>query len=123
MPFMFLTGAFLPVTRRRPLLSPAEGCTAFGSGFFSFSRRDSTLQEFAIQVRIPRAGSTQRINAKYPTANKTIKSHSDMLFLQFDSLNIEWWFPGDTTHVPPRAPTDARCRRQRISSGNFERIT
>ena len=38
------------------------------ASFFSL-RRDSTLQEFAIQVGTPKRGNTQRRRMKYPASN------------------------------------------------------
>jgi hypothetical protein len=46
-------------------------------------RRDSTLQELAIQVEMPNLGSTQRIKMKYPARKVTIQNHSGMRLIPF----------------------------------------
>jgi hypothetical protein len=51
-------------------------------------RRDSTSQEFAIQVGTPRRGSTQRINAMYTARNAMNHSQSSMYFVSF--LSRQW---------------------------------
>jgi hypothetical protein len=43
-----------------------------------FLRRDSTSQEFAIQVGTPRRGSTQRINTMYAAGNAMNHNQSGM---------------------------------------------
>lgn len=46
-----------------------------------FFRRDSTSQEFAIHVGIPRRGSTQRINTMYIAKNATNHNQSSIKFI------------------------------------------
>jgi hypothetical protein len=46
-------------------------------------RRDSTSQEFAIQVGMPRRGSTQRINTMYAARNAINHNQSGIDFVSF----------------------------------------
>jgi hypothetical protein len=52
-------------------------CSLF---LMSLLRRDSTSQEFAIQVGTPRRGSTQRINTIYAARNPMNHNQSSMSF-------------------------------------------
>src|SRR6266508_6140009 len=46
-------------------------------------RRDSTSQEFAIQVGMPRRGNTQRINTMYTARNAMNHNQSGIDFVSF----------------------------------------
>jgi hypothetical protein len=52
-------------------------------------RRDSTSQEFAIQVGTPRRGSTQRINTIYTAKTATNPNQSGINFISSCAIN-DW---------------------------------